>query len=77
MEADLRQVNIWVNTVYYCTTPMLAYIFWRYVITFLNVEKERSHKYDVAFRLGVLVAIAIRILNMQFGYYFTVNEDGV
>ena len=75
--ADLRQVNIWVNTVYYCTTPMLAYIFWRYVITFLNVEKERSHKYDVAFRLGVLVAIAIRFLNVQFGYYFTVNEDGV
>ena len=74
--ADLRALCISANTVYYCVTPTVAYLFWRYVLTFLNVEKEKSRKYDVIFRLGLLLAFLVRILNIWGGFLFTVDKSG-
>ena len=74
---EYRILCVGANTVFYCVSPILAYIFWRYVITFLNVEKQRSRKYDVIFRTGLFMAIGLRLLNIFFGYYFTVDENGV
>ena len=74
--ADFRALCISANTVYYCVTPAVAYLFWRYVLTFLNVEKEKSRKYDVIFRLGLLLAFLVRILNIWGGFLFTVDESG-
>ena len=75
--ADLKWLNIGANTIGYCTTPILAFVFWRYVLTFLNVEKERSYKYDVVYKIGMLLAIAVRLLNIPLGFYFSVDENGV
>ncbi len=73
---EYRILCIAANTIFYCVTPIVAYLFWRYVLTFLNVEKEKSFKFDVAFRIGLSLAIFIRILNPFFGYLFTVDESG-
>ncbi len=73
---DFRALCISANTVFYCVTPVLAYSFWRYVLTFLNVEKDRSRKYDILFRTGMIIAILVRILNLFFGFLFTVDEGG-
>ncbi len=73
---EYRILCIAANTIFYCVTPIVAYLFWRYVLTFLNVEKEKSFKFDVAFRIGLILAIFIRILNPFFGYLFTVDESG-
>jgi len=74
---ELRVYNIAINTLYYSTTPLLAYLFWRYVITFLNVERARSHKWDVIFRVGLVFSLVLILLNIPFGYYFAVGADGV
>ena len=73
---DFRSLCISANTVFYCVTPVLAYSFWRYVLTFLNVEKERSRKYDLIFRIGMFIAILVRVINLFFGFFFTVDESG-
>ena len=73
---EYRILCIAANTVFYCVTPIVAYLFWRYVLTFLNVEKEKSFKFDVIFRIGLALAILVRILNLFFGYLFTVDESG-
>ena len=76
-KAEYRGLCIAANTVYFCISPILAYLFWRYVLTFLNVEKERSHKYDVLFRIGLIVDVLIRILNLFLGFIFTVDASGI
>lgn len=73
---EYRILCIAANTIYYCVTPIVAYLFWRYVLTFLNVEKEKSFKFDVAFRIGLGLAVLVRVLNPFFGYLFTVDESG-
>ena len=73
---DFRILCIAANTVFYCVTPIIIYLFWRYVLTFLNVEKEKSIKFDVAFRIGLGLAILIRLINPFFGILFTVDEGG-
>lgn len=74
---ELRILCIASNTVFYCVTPIVVYLFWRYVLTFLNVEKDRSYKFDVAFRIGLGVSLLVRLLNIFFGYLFTVDANGV
>lgn len=75
-DPDFREMCISANTVFYCVSPVLAYLFWRYVLTFLNVEKERSRKYDIIFKIGLFLAIVLRILNLFTGFLFTVDEGG-
>lgn len=75
-DKDYRSLCISANTVYYCVSPVLAYLFWRYVLTFLNVEKKKSRKYDIIFKIGLLLAILLRILNLFTGFFFTVDEGG-
>ena len=76
-KSELVMVNKIINTVYYCSTPMLGYLFWRYVITFLNVERERTYKWDRFFLTGLILSILLRVGNIFFGYYFTVNSSGI
>lgn len=76
-KANLIVANKIVNTIYYCTAPGLGYLFWRYVITFLNVEKERTYKWDRFFFIGLSLSILLRIGNIFFGYYFSVDANGV
>lgn len=74
---ELRILCIAANTAFYNASPLLAYLFWRYVLTFLNVEKERSRTFDYIFRGGLILALLLRVLNIFFGFYFTVDENGV
>lgn len=73
---EFRILCIAANTVFYCVTPLVVYLFWRYVLTFLNIEKEKSYKFDVAFRIGLCISILSRLLNIFFGFLFTVDESG-
>ena len=75
-KAEYRALCISANTIFYCVTPVLAYLFWRYVLTFLNIEKERSRIHDLCFRIGLGISLAARILNLFTGFIFTVDETG-
>ncbi len=73
----LRIINILDNTVYYMTTPVLAFFFWCYVVQFMHLEKKKMLPYTKAFFYSLVVAILIRIVNIFTGFYFTVDSTGV
>ena len=73
----LRNYNILVNTLYYMTSPVEAYLFWMYTMTYLKVRKSLIKQLSVIVSAGAYIAIAIRIINIFTGIYFTVGQDGI
>ena len=75
-KGEYRALNILVTTVFYSTTPVLAYLFWRYVVTFLNIAKEKTHKWNIFFLIIMLASVFSLIPNLFLGYYFDVDPTG-
>lgn len=74
---DLVNWNIGVNTVYYMTAPCLAFLFWRYVITYLDLSHRLLDKYNLILEVGLGLAVIMRLINVPTGIYFKVGSDGV
>ncbi|SDB05603.1 Stage II sporulation protein E (SpoIIE) [Pseudobutyrivibrio sp. YE44] len=74
---QFRYVNIMDNTLYYLCTPLSAYFFWMYTMSYLNIKKNLLKKLSRAVRVGLYISISIRFINIFNGIYFTVNELGV
>ncbi len=74
---ELRAFNILDNTIYYMCAPLEAYSFWLYTMTYLKVNKGIVRKLGHISRFGLFIAMAVRILNIFNGIYFTVDEMGV
>ncbi len=74
---QLRIINIIDNTFYYLCAPLEAYFFWLYTLTYLKVNKGIVKKLGVISRVGLYIAVALRIINLFTGVYFTVDEMGV
>ncbi len=74
---NLRVLNILDNTLYYMCTPLAAYFFWMYTMTYLKVKKSLVKQLSIIVRAGLYVAVAIRIVNLFTGIYFTVGADGI
>ncbi|MBE5825449.1 MAG: serine/threonine-protein phosphatase [Butyrivibrio sp.] len=73
---NLRILNIIDNTVYYFCAPMEAYFFWLYTMTYLKVNKGIVKKLGTISKVGLYIAIGLRVLNLFNGIYFTVDEMG-
>ena len=73
----LRVLNIIDNTFYYFCAPVEAYFFWLYTMTYLKVNKGIVKNLGVVAKVGLYVAIGIRIVNLFTGIYFTVDESGI
>ncbi len=73
---SLRILNLIDNTLYYLCNPLAAYCFWRYASEFFRLNKKLAGTLDRIIRTGLCVAIVIRVLNLFFGFYFTVNPAG-
>lgn len=69
-------LNTVANTLYFMAAPVMAYLFWRYVISYLGLEQKKVRKFTIFLSIGLVVAILIRVLNPLFGYYFFVKPDG-
>lgn len=76
-DPDRIYINIVVNTLYYMSAPVLAFLFWRYVITYLGVEHKHLKLMNNIGAAGLLFAVIVRLVNPVFGYYFSVSADGV
>lgn len=74
---SLRYLNILDNTFYYLCAPVEAYFFWMYTMTYLNVRRSLVNQLAIIVKAGLYVAIAIRVINLFTGCYFTVGLDGV
>ena len=68
--------NMLINTLYYITTPFLAFLFWRYVCSYLNIERTKTRKWDILFFSGLCLAVVMRLTNMFFGFYFSIDDLG-
>ena len=73
----LRTINILDNTLYYMCTPIEAFLFWRYISSILVSDTKHGRVMDRAMSVMLAVAIALRILNLFNGMYFTVDAAGV
>lgn len=69
--------NVLSNTVMFVTTPLLAYLFWRYAVAILHLDHEKTRIWNRIYGGGFLCAVALRVLNLFNGMYFTVDAEGV
>lgn len=74
---SLRVLNVLDNTIFYLCTPVEAYFFWMYTMSYLKVRKSLVKQLSIIVRAGLYVAIGLRMLNLFTGIYFTVDAQGV
>ena len=72
-----RLINVLTNTLYYMCLPLGCYLFWRYVENMLKAEEDLIKKIDVVLKVGMYVAVLLRLINIFAGMYFTVDADGL
>lgn len=73
---SLAYVNAIANTFYYMAAPVMTFLFWRYVISYLDLKQREIRIVNVFMALGLLGAIILRIVNLGFGFYFYISADG-
>lgn len=75
--AAIRPLIILINTCYYLCAPIQAYLFWRYLRIFLRRNSFYEKTIDRMLNYGLWISIAVRIINLFTGIYFTVDNAGV
>ena len=78
VDGDLSQVylNAVANTIYFMGAPVMAFLFWRYVVSYLDVEDPGIKRVNMMLSIGLVLAVVVRLINLKFGYYFFINPDG-
>ena len=75
--AKLRILNIADNTILFLCTPLSAYCFWKYLTGLVSVNRKFEKRMDKLLGYIVLIAVALRVVNLFNGMYFTVDAAGV
>jgi len=75
-DPSLAYINAIANTFYYMSAPVMAFLFWRYVISYLDLRQREVKIVNMFMAIGLIGAIIIRILNLGYGYYFYISADG-
>ena len=74
---QIRGFLLFVNTGIFILNQVQATLFVRFIAEFL-VPEEKRHKGMLLFMDVVLViTILLRLVNLKYGFYFTVDENGV
>jgi anti-sigma regulatory factor (Ser/Thr protein kinase) len=78
VDGDLSQLylNVIANTLYFMGAPVMAFLFWRYVVSYLGVDNPGIKRFNIFLSCGLLIAVIVRLLNIMFGYYFYIKPDG-
>ena len=76
-DPSYRLVNIIDNTFYYMCMPAGCYYFYRYVAGVVKSEDKVESVFGKIIHFGFFVAIAMRVINIFTGVYFTVDANGV
>ena len=78
VNGDVSQIylNIVANTFYYMGAPVMAFLFWRYVVTYLGTERKEVKIVNAILAGGLIGAVVVRLVNPLLGFYFTVSSDG-
>ena len=73
---SLMSMNMVANTFYFMGAPILAFLFWRYVVSYLDVENIHIKRVNLFLAGGLIISILVRGLNPLYGYYFNIKPDG-
>lgn len=73
---EYRSLNMFVTVLYYMTIPAEGVMFWHYTINYLKMQKKRLHKLNCVIEAFFLLALIIRLLNIKYPIYFSINEMG-
>ncbi len=74
---DLRGANVIDNTLYYMCSAFAACFFWHYVVHFMHSTRKLTKWFTYFVRIGLAVNQCAVLLNLVFGFYFTVDAQGV
>ena len=72
-----RICAMFVNTCYYALGQFLVFIFWHYVISVVGSQKPRIKMATSIFNVAFAFVVVSVILNAAFGYYFSVDKNGI
>ena len=75
-DTNLLFENQIINTLYFMGAPILSFLFWRYVITFMSLENRHLKKINIIVTAGLIGALLIRLANGWLGFYFIIRPDG-
>ena len=73
----LVSVNILVNTLYYLCVPISVCFLWMYMSSIINYHKPFERTIGRLIQFGVIIPVALRLVNLFTGIYFTVDANGV
>ena len=69
-------INAIANTFYYMSAPVMTYLFWRYVVSYLDLRQREIRIVNMFMAIGLLGAVILRIINLGYGFYFYIAADG-
>jgi len=73
----LRLVNLWDNVLFYVGGNVVVFLFWHYVRAISDMEKRWDRIVNPLMHLILIIGTVTTVLNVFFGYYFTVDKMGV
>ena len=74
---QLRWLNVVDNYLYFMCGPLQAFCYFKYISTVIRLEDRKYRVFEQVMKGGLIVAIALRLLNAIFHQYFSVSEDGI
>ena len=69
--------NLIINTLFYMCGPLSACFLWMYVTKTISLNKPFEKKLGTVIQYGLIVPVALRIINIFTGIYFTIGESGL
>ncbi|MCR5099368.1 MAG: hypothetical protein K6B14_10555 [Lachnospiraceae bacterium] len=71
-----RIFSLLVNTIFYLATPLAIVFFWLYCKRLMGIKHPVIMEYDLFIILGCMIEMALCILNMPGGFFFSIDENG-
>ena len=75
--AEMRVINVIDNTFYFACSPIQVYFLWLYMSAFIKLEKKAYKIIGTVIHIGMSLALVMRLVNLIFGQYFTVDANGI
>lgn len=74
---SLRIANIIDNFILFVCSPIQAFLFWKYVSSFLRIEDKVYRITDSVLKIGLFISLISRVVNIFTGHYYTISSEGV
>ncbi len=74
--SESRALMLFINSALYISNLFLTAAYARFIVDVIGDEKKRKKAYLVIY-IFLAVTVITRLLNIKFGYFFTVSPEGV